>query len=340
MIKTAPAISQLMPDLRAQIASNPLSLVEKYFDRLKQTPSESTPAIQRAFQSIDFNQTKLISIADHRTELGLAFFRQFPNTWEVSLFHFLDQSSAERGLPILLKKLDTLYYQSKASRAFIPSFFRIRFPLALFAPRLSAFIFAQNGFQATYRLEMKLTAQNCIKQFQPLQVSFGNQKLASDELKFVPFTPVLKNEFVKIGHACITDTIERTLYYNDYLSSFDQFGNHVQDLVQSHALPLIPQLSFLVYQNNRPVGSCLCIEKDDSIYLTDLGVLPAYRKQGVAKKILFKLSSLAEHFGYESITLTSLSTNQKAYGLYKKMGFKEINQQLWYTKHFERSTNA
>lgn len=70
-------------------------------------------------------------------------------------------------------------------------------------------------------------------------------------------------------------------------------------------------------------------------FITNIAVLPQYRRMGVAKKLLNSLFITAEKFDLGFISLEVRPSNTPAINLYKSFGFEEIGMR----KNFYRNPN-
>ena len=73
----------------------------------------------------------------------------------------------------------------------------------------------------------------------------------------------------------------------------------------------------------------------DEADITNVAVLPAYRKKGIARKLLQQLLDEARQQGIYSIYLEVRDSNAAAITLYKHAGFKEVGKRKNY---YETST--
>ncbi|PKL47051.1 MAG: hypothetical protein CVV42_14245 [Candidatus Riflebacteria bacterium HGW-Riflebacteria-2] len=66
-------------------------------------------------------------------------------------------------------------------------------------------------------------------------------------------------------------------------------------------------------------------------WIDSIGILPQYRGKGLGKAFVAKLILKLNEGGFSKVKLSVISNNEKAYGLYKKMGF-EVERCLsdWY----------
>ena len=71
----------------------------------------------------------------------------------------------------------------------------------------------------------------------------------------------------------------------------------------------------------------------DEADITNVAVLPAYRKKGIARKLLQQLLDEARQQGIYSIYLEVRDSNAAAITLYKHAGFKEVGKRKNYYEH-------
>jgi len=92
-----------------------------------------------------------------------------------------------------------------------------------------------------------------------------------------------------------------------------------------------------------PTFACLVVEREDGSlagyawYLWDQGadrsvfgicVRPEMQERGVGKALMLAIARVAEHTGPPVMTLTVQKANTRALALYRKMGFREVREQL------------
>lgn len=73
-------------------------------------------------------------------------------------------------------------------------------------------------------------------------------------------------------------------------------------------------------------------------YLTNIAVLPEYRRLGIAKELLRRIISLGENEDMEFISLEVRESNLVAINLYESLGFKEVGMRRnFYSKPTENA---
>lgn len=64
--------------------------------------------------------------------------------------------------------------------------------------------------------------------------------------------------------------------------------------------------------------------------ITNVAVIPEYRQQGIASKLIKKITDSARALGLSSITLEVRKSNTVAQNLYKKFGFSVVGERKRY----------
>lgn len=77
-------------------------------------------------------------------------------------------------------------------------------------------------------------------------------------------------------------------------------------------------------------GFALAWRAADELHLTDLGVLPAYRRQGVARRLVLELLAEARAAALRVVLLEVRASNGAALALYQGLGFVELDRRRRY----------
>lgn len=80
----------------------------------------------------------------------------------------------------------------------------------------------------------------------------------------------------------------------------------------------------LVEVDNKVVGFLDYWQTFDSATICQIGILPSYRKLGLASKLMKEMDEECYAKRITSVTLEVRKSNDPAIGLYKKYGFKEV----------------
>ena len=107
-------------------------------------------------------------------------------------------------------------------------------------------------------------------------------------------------------------------------SCFVSFGNELDHLESFYAGGAL----LVGYENDAPV-SCIAIRKVDeqTCEAKRLFIKPEYRGKGYARILLESMLSKARELGFVTVSLTTKpSVMPVAYGLYGRMGFRELSE--------------
>lgn len=98
---------------------------------------------------------------------------------------------------------------------------------------------------------------------------------------------------------------------------------------------------FLAYDNDAAVGFSHCSLRTDYVegtsggnvgYLEGIYVDPDYRNKGIAKKLVITCENWAKEKGCKEFASDCLIDNTESYKFHIKMGFKEANRIICFTK--------
>lgn len=90
---------------------------------------------------------------------------------------------------------------------------------------------------------------------------------------------------------------------------------------------------FLAKVEDKTVGYGGMYTVLDEGYVTNIGVLPDYRKQGIGRKIVNKLIDFSIEKGLAFISLEVRVSNIPAISLYGSLGFKEVGRRKNFYSH-------
>lgn len=97
---------------------------------------------------------------------------------------------------------------------------------------------------------------------------------------------------------------------------------------------------FKLVQNSKIVALCLCMNIPPEMEILSICVLPEFRRQGVAKSLLFFLINYAEQHDIESIFLEVSVENPGAIKLYESVGFHKIGIRKGYYRLDSKNVDA
>lgn len=124
---------------------------------------------------------------------------------------------------------------------------------------------------------------------------------------------------------------------------FQDFDSEIQNIESQYSRP--NGVVFIVYHDReQPIG-CFGIRSfEDAICeLKRMYIKEEARGRGIGKRILHKSLKIAKELGYKTMRLDTLPDMHSAIGLYKKIGFYEIEPYRFNpikgTKYFEINLN-
>ncbi len=77
-----------------------------------------------------------------------------------------------------------------------------------------------------------------------------------------------------------------------------------------------------------PVGSALFSRREARGWISGVGVLPTFRRQGIARQMVTHLQSEAQMLGLRAVTLEVLAQNEQGQILYRQLGFRDVRELL------------
>ncbi len=77
-------------------------------------------------------------------------------------------------------------------------------------------------------------------------------------------------------------------------------------------------------------GFALAWRAADELHLTDLGVFPAWRRRGIARRLVLELLSEARAAALRIVLLEVRASNAPALALYRSVGFTELDRRRRY----------
>lgn len=87
---------------------------------------------------------------------------------------------------------------------------------------------------------------------------------------------------------------------------------------------------FTAKDNGKVIGYCGFWQAADEADITNIAVLPQFRKQGVGGELLKSLIKKADEMGLVQINLEVRKSNEPAKRLYEKYGFEPIGERKRY----------
>jgi GNAT superfamily N-acetyltransferase len=91
---------------------------------------------------------------------------------------------------------------------------------------------------------------------------------------------------------------------------------------------IMPSRSVVARTHWDTIGMALLSLRDDRAWISGVGVVPAWRRRGIARSMMHWLIEQARAAGARQITLEVISENQAARRLYGSLGFREVRELL------------
>lgn len=96
-------------------------------------------------------------------------------------------------------------------------------------------------------------------------------------------------------------------------------------------------LAFLVEEGREPVAMMVYRVAFDQAEILTIAVLPGYRKQGIARKLVEDMLTKCKAMGVEKLFLEVEVGNDPAIKLYENQGFQHINRRKLYYQQLDGS---
>lgn len=117
--------------------------------------------------------------------------------------------------------------------------------------------------------------------------------------------------------------LEKTKLYNIFQYAHDLPGEEIERIkryVKSH-IPMELENYRIIKIDNEIVGCVLVVNKDDGVMLDEIYIESDFRNKGIGTKIIKEI--LQEN---KVVYLWVYKENEKAISLYKKLGFKVVDE--------------
>lgn len=89
-----------------------------------------------------------------------------------------------------------------------------------------------------------------------------------------------------------------------------------------------PARSVVAFDGAQPVGLALLSCRDERGWISGVGVLPAWRRRGIGRRMMEALFGSAREAGIRRVTLEAIDRNATARALYASLGFCETRELL------------
>jgi ribosomal protein S18 acetylase RimI-like enzyme len=107
--------------------------------------------------------------------------------------------------------------------------------------------------------------------------------------------------------------------YADYFIPIHLTPSSLETLIRQESIDM--QVSRVALSDGEIVGMGLLGQRGTRGWIGGMGVIPDYRRQGIARRIMQELIAQANGLGLETLQLEVIQQNQAAYNLYQELGF-------------------
>jgi len=127
---------------------------------------------------------------------------------------------------------------------------------------------------------------------------------------------------IQSAGACPPETFVQALNdaYADYLVPIHLTPTSLQHLIERESV--VMSASRIAMHGDTVVGMGLLGVRQPRSWIGGMGVIPDYRRQGIARRLMEALVAQARELGLETIQLEVIQENKAAYTLYDEIGFK------------------
>ncbi len=116
----------------------------------------------------------------------------------------------------------------------------------------------------------------------------------------------------------LTDLLNRV--YADYFFPVQMTSGQFVQMCTEEDISL--EHSVVVLEDKVPVGLALFALRGVRGWISGVGILPAWRRRGLARRMIQHLQEMSHRLGLSSLTLEVLSQNQAGLQLYRGLGFE------------------
>jgi ribosomal-protein-alanine N-acetyltransferase len=102
------------------------------------------------------------------------------------------------------------------------------------------------------------------------------------------------------------------------------FGDAWEERAIGELLAMPGAFGTLACFNDQPIGMAIALANPPDAEVLTLGVLPTFRRRGVARRLLESVADQVAGIGCERLLLDVAEDNEAAHGLYRGLGFMEI----------------
>lgn len=129
--------------------------------------------------------------------------------------------------------------------------------------------------------------------------------------------------------------------YEDVIAVWKAVGLPMDPISDSRpmiakTLDINPKSCFVAVDKKIIVGAVLGAFNGRRAWIYHLGVLPAYQGKQIGKKLMLAVEKACAKAGSPKLSLSVLWDNLQVVSFYQKLGFRPVNDAVWFSKKIVR----
>ena len=114
--------------------------------------------------------------------------------------------------------------------------------------------------------------------------------------------------------------------FNEYAGRLDPPSGALSETEESIIEKLRTSQAFVIESDGGIVACVFCQVQGEDFYLSRLGVLPRYRRQGLAQRLIEKVEERAHEIGVSRVRLGTRLANPRNIEYYKRLGYEHVSE--------------
>jgi len=167
----------------------------------------------------------------------------------------------------------------------------------------------------------------------PLKSSFEVSEL-SNEYQVVKVDHTIANELGEAEYQAFKGTADELIMF---VTTEDGHKTVIKDMIDGKFGTIDHDTSFAIKdtKTDKIIGAIICLQRGVAGFIIDIFVIPEYQSQGLGKWMLLTALNKMIDKGIITTELAVTKSNKKAFGFYKKVGFRVAEEGVLYVKNFE-----
>ncbi len=149
------------------------------------------------------------------------------------------------------------------------------------------------------------------------------------DFKLRPYDSDIIDDLKKLMRKAFEGSIDGVLYSEFF--TIEGQEKMIKQISNGYYGPFLMEQSQLMYDESKLMGYALLTAKGlGTAFIMDFAIDPEYQGRGLSKVLLNRIINKLVSCQYKTLKLAVTGDNKKAYKLYKKIGFKVLNQFVIY----------